>query len=222
MAAMLTSEVDQHRQAGPVPHPLPARWGSGSCRPDINASQAAFTVEADGIRFGLEAIKGVGESALEPILAAREREGGFTSVAHCLRSLPPRSVNHKVMECLVKAGCFDAIRGAPGRAGGKPRAVAGAGGARAGGARARSGIPVRSPSVGGPRAGAQGSRERGRRRASCLGAGGARVSTSPAIRSSGYRDQLGRYADASVAELGRRLEEGAERATVGGLVTALG
>jgi DNA polymerase-3 subunit alpha len=44
-----------------------------------------------------------------PILAAREQVGEFTSVAHCLRSLPSRSVNHKVIECLAKAGCLDSF-----------------------------------------------------------------------------------------------------------------
>ncbi len=108
MAAMLTSEASNSDKL---------RMYLGRCRrmglailpPDINASEQAFTVEEGGIRFGLIAVKGVGESAVQAILAARRKEGGFTSVAHFLRSLPPRAVNHKVVECLAKAGCFDAF-----------------------------------------------------------------------------------------------------------------
>jgi len=106
MSAMLTSEVSNTDKL---------RQYLGRCRqmgisilpPDINASGPTFTVEGRGIRFGLSAIKGVGDSAIEPILAARAREGSFDSVAHCLRSVPTRSVNQKVIECLIKAGCFD-------------------------------------------------------------------------------------------------------------------
>ncbi len=106
MAAMLTSEVANTDKLGQY---------LVRCRqlnltilpPDINASHAEFTVEPAGIRFGLTAIKGVGQSAVEPIITAREREGEYTSLAHCLRSLPARTVNQKVLECLAKAGCFD-------------------------------------------------------------------------------------------------------------------
>ncbi len=108
MAAMLTSEVantDKLRQY------------LGRCRqmgveilpPDINSSRPEFNVEGGGIRFGLSAIKGVGAAAVEPILRAREEVGRFESIAHSLRSVPPRAVNHKVVECLAKAGCFDAF-----------------------------------------------------------------------------------------------------------------
>jgi len=108
MAAMLTSEASNTAKLAMY---------LGRCRhmgirilpPDINASQLPFTVEPEGIRFGLIAVKGVGEAAVSTILAVREREEGFTSVAHFLRSLPARTVNHKVVECLAKAGCFDAF-----------------------------------------------------------------------------------------------------------------
>ncbi len=108
MAAMLTSEASNSDKL---------RMYLGRCRqmgleilpPDINASEEAFTVEGEGIRFGLIAVKGVGENAVQAIMEARRKEGSFTSVAHFLRSLPARAVNHKVVECLAKAGCFDAF-----------------------------------------------------------------------------------------------------------------
>jgi len=106
MASMLTSETSntdkmvqylgQCRQMGLTVLP-----------PDVNASQVAFAVEEGGIRYGLAAIKGVGMAAVEPLVEARVREGGFASLTQCLRALPGRAVNQKVLECLVKAGCFD-------------------------------------------------------------------------------------------------------------------
>jgi len=108
MAAMLTSEVNNTDKLGQY-LARSRQMGIEILPPDINASRPSFTVENGGIRFGLSAVKGVGQAAVEPILAAREAVGPFTSVAHCLRSLPSRAVNHKVIECLVKAGCFDAF-----------------------------------------------------------------------------------------------------------------
>ncbi len=108
MAAMLTSEVANTDKLSQY-LVRSRQMGIEILPPDVNASMPFFTVEADGIRFGLAAIKGVGLSAVEPLLAAREREEGFTSLAQCLRSLPARSMNQKALECLAKAGCFDAF-----------------------------------------------------------------------------------------------------------------
>ncbi len=108
MAAMLTSEV--HNTDKLVQYlDRTRRMGIAILSPDINRSGQVFTVEEGGIRFGLEAVKGVGGAAVEAILAAREEQDGFTSFSHFIRSLPARSVNTKVVECLIKAGCFDAL-----------------------------------------------------------------------------------------------------------------
>ncbi len=108
MAAMLTSEVHNTDKLAQYLD-RSRRMGIEILPPDINRSGQVFTVEEGGIRFGLEAVKGVGGAAVEAILDAREKEGGFTSFSHFLRSLPPRVVNSKVVECLVKAGCFDTL-----------------------------------------------------------------------------------------------------------------
>ncbi len=106
MAAMLTSEVNNTDKLSQ--YLVRCRhMGLEILPPDIETSNPYFTVEDGGIRFGLAAIKGVGLAAVEPLIAAREREGGFSSLAHCLRSVPARSLNHKALECLAKAGCFD-------------------------------------------------------------------------------------------------------------------
>ncbi|WP_273445728.1 DNA polymerase III subunit alpha [Neolewinella agarilytica] len=76
-------------------------------QPDINESQADFSVNKDGaIRIGMTALKGVGEGPVEAILDAR-KEGDFESVFDMLLRIEPGSVNKRVLEALVDAGGFD-------------------------------------------------------------------------------------------------------------------
>jgi DNA polymerase-3 subunit alpha len=78
--------------------------------PDINESQLDFTITgANQIRFGLAAIKGLGEAALDAILMARRQEEGFKDFFHALKSTDLQKANRKVWECLVKAGAFDSL-----------------------------------------------------------------------------------------------------------------
>ena len=81
--------------------------------PDINTSALHFTVEPEGVRFGLGAIKGVGEGAVTSLLEARTLAGGrITSVFSLAEQIDLRLVNKKVLESLTKAGAFDSL--APG------------------------------------------------------------------------------------------------------------
>ena len=76
--------------------------------PDINESQADFSVNKDGaIRIGMTALKGVGEGPVEAILAARKEGGPFESVFNLMQRVEPGSVNKRVLEALVDAGAFD-------------------------------------------------------------------------------------------------------------------
>ena len=76
--------------------------------PDVHSSRSDFTVTPDGIRFGLGAVKGVGEKAIETILQERE-DGPFKSLADfCLRTQGSQ-VNRRIIEGLIKAGAFDTI-----------------------------------------------------------------------------------------------------------------
>jgi DNA polymerase-3 subunit alpha len=79
--------------------------------PHINVSDYMFNVKGDDVYFGLGAIKGVGQSAVEAILEAREKqEGGtFKSVEEFFSGVDLRRVNKKVIECLIKAGAFDGL-----------------------------------------------------------------------------------------------------------------
>jgi DNA polymerase-3 subunit alpha len=95
----------------------------GECRdrdipvlpPDINASQLRFTVEPErGVRFGLTAIKNVGEGAIESLLEVRRRQGRIASLSALCEDLDLRLANKRVFESLVKAGALDDLaRGNP-------------------------------------------------------------------------------------------------------------
>ncbi|RMG72997.1 MAG: DNA polymerase III subunit alpha [Nitrospirae bacterium] len=76
--------------------------------PDVNLSGSNFKVVGGAIRFGLDAVKGVGPSAVEEILRARE-DGPFKSIEDFLRRIDSSRVNRKVLESLVKAGAFDSL-----------------------------------------------------------------------------------------------------------------
>jgi DNA polymerase-3 subunit alpha len=106
MAALLTSEAgDTDKVVKYI----------GECRamgipvmpPDVNRSHLSFTVHQEGVRFGLSAVKNVGEAAIESILEARGRTGSFTSLQQFCREVDTRRVNKRVVESLVKAGAFD-------------------------------------------------------------------------------------------------------------------
>lgn len=75
--------------------------------PDICASGASFRVEDGGIRYGLEAVKGVGEKAVQSVLAERDKVGEFKSFEDFIERLDLRAVNKKVIDSFVKCGAFD-------------------------------------------------------------------------------------------------------------------
>jgi len=77
--------------------------------PDVNHSQWRFEVEDGVIRYGLGAIKGVGEGAIEAILAARDKLGRFESPGALLREVELARMTRKTMETLVRAGALDSI-----------------------------------------------------------------------------------------------------------------
>jgi len=75
--------------------------------PDVNSSGLDFTVEGDKIRFGLSAIKNVGESAIRSILQARERKGRFSTLHALSAETDSRLVNRRALEALVQSGALD-------------------------------------------------------------------------------------------------------------------
>jgi DNA polymerase-3 subunit alpha len=75
--------------------------------PDVNFSQTDFAVIEEKIRFGLNAVKGVGESAARAIVSAREEGGVFASAWDFVERIESGCVNKRVLEALVKCGAFD-------------------------------------------------------------------------------------------------------------------
>ena len=75
--------------------------------PDVNASQVDFAVVEGKIRFGLNAVKNVGEAAAQAIVAGREAEGPFVSLWDFTERVDPQLVNKRALETLVKAGALD-------------------------------------------------------------------------------------------------------------------
>lgn len=107
MAALLTSEKDNRDKI--IKH-------MSNCKemeinilpPDINESEKDFSISGDNIRFGLTAVKNVGEAAIESVIAVR-RESRFTSFIDFLTRVDLRKVNKRVIESLIKCGAFDTL-----------------------------------------------------------------------------------------------------------------
>jgi DNA polymerase-3 subunit alpha len=108
MAALLTSEmgdtdkivkyIDECRAMGLTVSP-----------PDVNVSAVQFSVAGDSIRFGLAAIKNVGEAAMESILRTRAEDGPFKTLDDFCARVDLRLVNRRVIESLIKSGAFDSL-----------------------------------------------------------------------------------------------------------------
>ena len=78
--------------------------------PSVNDSDMDFSVDKDGkIRFGLQAISGMGEAASAVIIAEREKNGPYKDIFDFLKRVDMHSVNKKNLEVLVKAGAFDGV-----------------------------------------------------------------------------------------------------------------
>jgi DNA polymerase-3 subunit alpha len=82
--------------------------------PDVNSSHEGFTPVGKAIRFGLAAIKGLGSSAVQMIISAREEGSSFRSIYDFAERVDQRAVNRRVLESLIKSGAFDGA--APNRA----------------------------------------------------------------------------------------------------------
>jgi len=86
------------------------RMGIEVLGPDVNDPGVGFTISGDKVvRFGLAAVKGVGEKAVESIVAARREGGEFRSLIDFCERVDLRLVNKSVIQCLVKAGAFDSL-----------------------------------------------------------------------------------------------------------------
>ncbi|MEY2943815.1 MAG: polymerase subunit alpha, partial [Pseudomonadota bacterium] len=89
------------------------RAGVTLAGPDINASEAEYTVEQTeegyAVRYALAGIRNVGEKAMEAVVAEREAHGAFVSLEDVFSRVPPGAINRRALEGLAAAGAFDAM-----------------------------------------------------------------------------------------------------------------
>src|SRR6202142_4032335 len=108
MAAILTSETGNTEKV--VKYINEARGiGITVLPPDVNSSDLDFTPVGSDIRFGLTAIKNVGENTVRGILEARDSLGHFASVFQFCESIDTRLLNKRVLESLVRSGAMDGL-----------------------------------------------------------------------------------------------------------------
>jgi len=106
MAALLTFEMADSDKIAEYMDEC-RRMGITVDPPDVNESGADFTVVGDKIRFGLAAVKGIGDRAVEAIVAARTKIGRFQSLFQFCEKVDLLAVNRTVVESLIKGGAFD-------------------------------------------------------------------------------------------------------------------
>ncbi len=109
MAAVLTADLDNTDRLVVLKDEL-KRMGITLEPPDINRSVFAFTVAGERrISYGLGALKGVGQSAVEVIVTEREANGAYTSLVELCRRTDLQKLNRRVLEALVRSGALDAL-----------------------------------------------------------------------------------------------------------------
>jgi DNA polymerase III subunit alpha len=110
MAAVLSRNLNDLKKVGFFMDEC-RRMGTQVLVPDINESFARFTVNSQGlIRFGLAAIKGVGESAVEHIIEVRKKGGPFKDIYDVVERVNLSTVNKRCLEALALAGGFDSFK----------------------------------------------------------------------------------------------------------------
>ncbi len=109
MTALLTSEKDNTDKMVEYINEL-EHMNIKILAPDVNESFANFTmIGKDAIRFGLGAVKNVGQTAIDSIIDARKKQGVFKSLCEFCERTDSRLVNKKVTESLIKCGAFDSL-----------------------------------------------------------------------------------------------------------------
>jgi DNA polymerase-3 subunit alpha len=105
MAALISSVMDTKDKV-PFFAAKAEAMGIDILPPDVNLSDHEFLVVDGNIRFGLDAVKGVGYAAVEAIKAARDEGGEFQSIWDFCNRVDPRAVNKRAIEALIKCGAF--------------------------------------------------------------------------------------------------------------------
>ncbi len=108
MAALLSSVLDNTtKTAGYIADCK--SMGIALLHPDVNHSADSFTVEEEGIRFGLGAVKNIGRGLIRQMMAEREKHGPFTSLDSFLDRMHESDLNKRAVENLIKCGAMDSL-----------------------------------------------------------------------------------------------------------------
>lgn len=110
MAALMTSCIDNSAKVSEYIYTC-RQMGIRILPPDINKGAATFSVDGGNIRFGLAAIKSVGRSVIEAIIAEREERGDFTKLKDFIERMSGKEINKRTIENFIKSGAFDSFRG---------------------------------------------------------------------------------------------------------------
>lgn len=108
MAALLTSVLDNSTKIAEYIAECKA-MGIELLPPDVNESEANFTVAGGNIRFGLVAIKGIGRGLIHELEQERALEGKFTGFTDFCRRMFGKELNRRALENLIRAGAFDSL-----------------------------------------------------------------------------------------------------------------
>jgi DNA polymerase-3 subunit alpha len=108
MAALLTSVKDRKDDKPKYLH-MARKMGIDVLLPDVNSSERDFTPVGDSIRFGLSAVRHVGEAVVDKIVEARTKKGDFDSFSDFCRKVDYICLNKKTVDALAKAGAFGSL-----------------------------------------------------------------------------------------------------------------
>lgn len=108
MAALLTSVLDNSDKVAEYINEC-RDCGITLLPPDVNRSRDSFTVEEEGIRFGLVAIKNIGRSFIQALLQERESGGQFSSFQDFCERMLDADMNKRAVENLIRSGAFDSL-----------------------------------------------------------------------------------------------------------------
>ena len=108
MAALLSSILDNSQKVAEYIAEC-RELGIKLLPPDVNESDADFTVSGENIRFGLVAIKSVGRASIENLVAERRENGPFKSFEDFCRRINGKDLNRRAVENLIRAGAFDSM-----------------------------------------------------------------------------------------------------------------
>ncbi len=110
MAALITSVIDNSKKVSE--YILTCRsMGIKILPPDINEGESGFSVNGNGIRYALTAIKSVGRPVIESVVKERDQRGAFTNLKDFITRMEDSEINKRTIENFIKAGAFDSLPG---------------------------------------------------------------------------------------------------------------